>query len=96
MLKVKDTFEKSSFVGETCLVDFKGLLKSFHEMREIRVLSVPQSTTAEGREADLKRIFLKVLDKRQKRGSGVFLSAFSMIKGLLDNRFEVGSQEETE
>jgi hypothetical protein len=76
-------------VGKNCLIDFKISLKSFHEIRHIRILSLPHNETANKREEQLKRVFLRLLDKKKKNKSNVFLSAFAIIKSIMDNRYEV-------
>jgi hypothetical protein len=89
LAQVKDVFEKSSFVGKGCWVDFKITLKSFHEVRHVRVLSLPHNETVNKREEQLKAVFMRVLEKKKRDKSGVFLSAFAIIRSILNNRFEV-------
>ena len=89
---MKDTFEKNSFMTEDCLINIRVIVKVFTQSSEIRIISLPTKlkNIKSPSSTLLKSVFLQVLGKDKKRfKNDNFLSAFSMIKGFIDNRFEV-------
>ena len=70
-------------------------LRSFHEVRHVRVLGLPHRDRACRPNALLRRVFLRVLDKEARPRVTGSLGASAMLKGLLDNRFEVGRPNQT-
>lgn len=89
LLRVKEVCERFPSADKTRMIDFRLSLRSFHDVRHVRVLSFPFRDRTCDSETLLRRVFLRVLDKDKRPRTSELPSVCSMIKGLLDNRFQV-------